>query len=107
MEGKKYIEFYKNDKKEGFGIYYWPNNRFFIGFWKAAKQNGPGKYIKDNKIKYGVWNDGKREKWFENEEEFINYLKPKEKKYLFAFQNNIDKLKKFLDLEVSDDEESK
>lgn len=36
-------------------IDYWPNNRFFVGFWKEGKQNGVGKYIKGEDVKYGVW----------------------------------------------------
>ena len=106
VEGKKYIGFYKNDKKEGFGIYYWPNNRFFVGFWKQGKQNGVGKYVKDDAAKYGIWKDGKREKWFDSEDEFVNYLEPKDEKYIFAFQCNKNKLKKYMELDISDEEGS-
>ena len=106
VEGKKYIGFYKNDKKEGFGIYYWPSNRFFVGFWKQGKQNGVGKYVKDDQAKYGIWKDGKREKWFDNEDEFVNYLEPKDEKFIFAFQCNKNKLKKYMELDFSDEEES-
>ena len=99
VEGKKYIGFYKNDKKEGFGIYYWPNNRFFVGFWKGGKQNGVGKYIKGDSIKFGIWKDGKREKWFDNEEEFSNYLEPKDEKYLSIFQLNKNQLSKYIEID--------
>ena len=105
-DGKKFFGFYKNDKKEGFGIYYWPNNRFFVGFWKEGKQNGVGKFIKDDIYKYGVWKNGTREKWFDSEEDFINFMEPKEEKFIFAFKNDIKKLKKFMDLDESDEEES-
>ena len=104
VEGKKYVGFYKNDKKEGFGIYYWPNSRFFVGFWKEGKQNGVGKYIKEDIVKYGIWKDGRREKWFDNEDEFVNFLEPKDEKYIFAFQSNPNKLKKLLELNETEDE---
>ena len=42
---RKNIFDFTNDKK----IDYWPNNRFFVGFWKEGKQNGVGKYIKNRK----------------------------------------------------------
>ena len=41
-------------------MFYWPNDRYLVGFWKNGKQNGVGKYIKENKIKYGLWKEGKR-----------------------------------------------
>ena len=63
-----------------------------------------GKYIKDDVIKYGIWKDGKREKWFDNEDEFVNFLEPKDEKYIFAFQCNHYKLKKIMELNDSDDE---
>ena len=97
-KGKKYIGFYKNDKRDGFGIYYWPYNHFFVGFWKEGKQNGVGKYIKDDIVKYGVWKEGKKVKWFENEDEFINFLEPKDEKYIFAFLSDKYKLKKYMEL---------
>ena len=95
MEGKKYVGYYKNDKKDGFGIYYWPNNRFFVGFWKCGKQNGIGKYIKGNVIKYGVWKEGKREKWVE-EKDFTNDLDSDDDNFIYFFQWNINKLKNFI-----------
>ena len=103
-EGKKYVGFYKNDKKDGFGIYYWPNNRFFIGFWKEAKQNGVGKYIKGDIIKYGIWKEGKREKWFDNEDDFANCLDPRDEKYAPIFQWNKNQLKKYMILDNNEDE---
>ena len=94
--------FYKNDKKDGFGIYYWPNNRFFIGFWKAGKQNGVGKYIKGDAVKFGIWKDGKREKWFDNEDEFCNYSNPRDEKYSSFFQWNKNQISKYLELDCNE-----
>ena len=98
IEGKKYIGFYKNDKKDGFGIYYWPNNRYFIGFWRAGKQNGVGKYIKGEVVKYGLWDEGKREKWFVSEDEFASCLDPRDERYASIFQWNKSQLKKYMEI---------
>ena len=75
IEGNKYIGYYKNDKKDGFGIYYSPEGIIFIGNWKKGKQDGFGKYINKNKIKYGIWNFGKNIKKYQNENDFYNDLK--------------------------------
>ena len=51
QDGKRYRGFYINDKKEGFGIYYWPDPvRIYIGFWKNGKQDGLGKYLSSKSI---------------------------------------------------------
>ena len=104
VDGKKYIGFYKNDQRDGFGIYYWPNNRFFIGFWKEGKQNGIGRYIKGETAKYGIWENGKRESWLNNEE-FANCLEPRDENYIFIFQMNNIQIKKFLELDQNDSDE--
>ena len=104
-EGKKYIGFYKNDKKDGFGIYYWPNNRFFVGFWKEGKQNGIGKYIKGDAVKYGIWKEGKREKWLDSEDDFANCLDANEEKFVHIFQWNKIQLKKFMEIGGNEDDE--
>ena len=87
-EGKKYFGFFKQDKKEGFGIFYFPENKFYIGFWKEGKQHGLGKYIHNGKIKYGFWNFGKNEKFFDNEDDFLDILE-KMKKNICNFLNGI------------------
>ena len=102
-EGKKYFGFYKNDKKDGFGIYYWPNNTFFIGFWRDGKQNGVGKYIKGEVVKYGLWDEGKRDKWFVNEDEFANCLDPRDERYASIFQWSRSQLRKYLDVSGTND----
>ena len=66
---------------------------------KEGKQNGVGKYIKDDITKYGIWKDGKKEKWFENEEEFLNTLNTENKSFYDFFLWNTDKVKNYLDLD--------
>ena len=101
IDNKKFCGFYKKDKKNGFGIFYLPKNKFFIGFWKEGKQNGVGKFIKDDIIKYGIWKDGKREKWFNDENEFIDNFENNDKKLINGYkikllQLFIERMKIFL-----------
>ena len=55
------------DKKEGYGVYYWVDGRKYEGWWYKGKQHGLGTYIDNAKgsIKYGLWENGKRVKWFD------------------------------------------
>lgn len=63
---------YKNDKKDGYGIYRWADGRIYEGWWHKGKQYGLGKYINSEGnlmqdlvgLKYGLWENGKRAKWF-------------------------------------------
>jgi hypothetical protein len=74
-DGKIYVGYYLNDKKEGFGIYYWPNlNRTYIGFWKDGKQDGIGKLINKGKVKYGQWINGEKIRQFDNANEAISLM---------------------------------
>ncbi len=76
---RKYVGFYVNDQKQGYGKYYWNDGREFNGWWFLNKQFGPGKYFEGNKgkteiaicdgvedrqMKYGLWENGKRIRWF-------------------------------------------
>jgi hypothetical protein len=68
-DGRKYEGAYKEDKKHGFGIYYWADGRKYEGYWAQGKQHGLGKYLIPEKKeeRYGLWEDGKRIEWFEND----------------------------------------
>lgn len=58
-----------NDKKEGHGIFYWPDGRKYEGKWKNGKQHGEGTYTSSSgKIKLGIWDEGKRIKWLDDGE---------------------------------------
>ena len=51
----------KKDNKNGFGLIFWINERkIFVGFWKNNKQNGLGKFISNENIRYGFWEEGKK-----------------------------------------------
>lgn len=73
IEGRKYLGFYVNDQKQGYGKYLWNSTRQFQGWWYRNRQHGVGKYVESeskyimylvDKVKYGLWEEGKRIKWF-------------------------------------------
>ena len=99
IEGKKYCGFYKEDQKEGFGLYYLLDNSFYVGFWKEGLRNGMSKYIKGKSIRYGIWKNGKKEKWFNNEEEFFDNLESDDEKYKNIFQWSVKQIKKYMKIE--------
>ena len=97
-DGKKYIGYYINDKKEGFGIYYWSNPlRIYMGFWKNGKQEGVGKFFSGTKPpKYGSWKNGDKEYIFQNESQAFEKLQPNEEKYIRFFQCSLNEITQFL-----------
>ncbi|CAI2364784.1 unnamed protein product [Moneuplotes crassus] len=68
-DGRKYEGQYKEDKKHGYGIYYWADGRKYEGYWAQGKQHGLGRYVipQEKKERYGLWEDGKRVEWFDDE----------------------------------------
>jgi hypothetical protein len=48
-----------------------------MGYWCKGKQHGLGKYLVPNeeKMKYGLWEDGKRIKWFESVNDIQDIMK--------------------------------
>lgn len=68
-DGRKYEGQYKEDKKHGYGIYKWADGRKYEGYWSYGKQHGLGRYVvpKEAVEKYGLWEDGKRIEWFDEE----------------------------------------
>ena len=99
-EGKRYYGYYKNDKKNGFGMYYWPDDKFYIGFWRDGKQHGFGKYMKGNAVKYGLWVDGKKERWLLNEKELFDSLEPRDEKYIDMFKIDMRQMRLFMEIKV-------
>ena len=61
----RYIGNYVNGQKEGFGIYIMISENFkehlsYFGFWKDGKQEGFGIILKNKKISYYKFKDGKK-----------------------------------------------
>jgi len=66
---RRYEGDYVDDKKEGQGIFYWPDGRKYEGGWKNGKQHGIGTYTSaGGKTKQGEWDEGKRKAWLSNTE---------------------------------------
>ena len=57
------------DKKHGHGVYTWADGKRYDGMWENGRQHGEGKYISDDKVKLGIWKEGKRIKWLNDTEE--------------------------------------
>ena len=68
-DGKQYFGQFSQDKKEGIGKYIWNDGRVYLGFWKGNKQSGLGRYTNanENKDKFGIWVEGKRTHWVDEE----------------------------------------
>ena len=95
---KKYFGFFKKGLKNGFGIFYLLNDKYVIGFWKQGMQNGFVKYINKDNIKYGFYKNGCREKWYDNDNEFLfDFIKfDVDKKYKIFFDMDKEKLENYL-----------
>lgn len=70
QDGRMYEGFYREDKKHGYGIYTWSDQKKYSGWWYQGKQHGLGVFISKEgaKRKFGVWEDGKKVRWFSREE---------------------------------------
>ena len=56
-----------DDKKEGQGVFTWPDGRKYDGHWKNGKQHGKGVYHSSKgEIKMGEWAEGKRLNWMDD-----------------------------------------
>ena len=70
-DGRSYEGDYYDDKKHGYDWYRWADGRLYEGFWHRGKQYGLGVYRNggdsEEKEKNGLWEDGRRIKWFETE----------------------------------------
>jgi hypothetical protein len=95
---KRYIGNYKNDKRNGFGIFIFKlnenqnatssNKRFiinnysaYIGFWKNGNKEGFGMTVNSSEIKYGLWENGVKRKYLDNNFALKTYIKWIDKQY--------------------------
>lgn len=93
-----YIGYWSNDKKEGFGIHIWANpDKFYIGFWKENKYNGFGCIMNSKMIKYGLWENGERIKWFNDyHDAFRKYNIIEINKYKLYFPKDLEEAKELI-----------
>jgi hypothetical protein len=66
-DGRKYEGQYVNDKKEGYGVFNFKDGRIYKGQWLNGKQHGRGTYKKNSMIKEGLWENGERVKWMDED----------------------------------------
>jgi hypothetical protein len=96
---KRYIGNYKNDKRNGFGIFIIrPNenqsiavpskrrnniNNYsaYIGFWKNGNKDGFGMTANFNEIKFGLWENGVKRRYLDNNFALKTYIKWIDKQY--------------------------
>ena len=99
-EEQKYMGYYKNDLKHGFGIYTTNQGetQTYMGFWEKGKMNGVGLIIRGKKIKYGVWKNGLNEKWLQGSWELRKYATNKSDyyKYIKIMELTQNKISNFL-----------
>ena len=92
-----YIGYHKKDEKNGFGIINWFNkNKIFVGFWKNSKQNGHGVFLLYGKVRYGLWEEGLKNKKYENFEEFKMNLNDEEKQFINIYKMEYNELLEYV-----------
>merc|ERR1719387_1828456 len=70
-DGRCYFGYYLGDKKDGDGVFRWPDGREYRGQWKAGKQHGIGIFRQDAQWRQGLWREGARLNWITAAEEDI------------------------------------
>ena len=86
---KSYFGYFKNNLKAGFGMLFnYQEKKAYIGFWEDNKQNGLGEFINDNRIIYGIWNNGKLIQKITSRVELFNKMTNIQKIYLNHFRSN-------------------
>ena len=100
---KTYIGYFQRDLRNGFGISIWhQNNKAFIGFWKNNLQDGLGKFIANNKVRYGVWKEGKMSEKINSKTDFDQRLNDEEVGYSTYFQTEeYDSISQFMNQNIS------
>ena len=91
-DGRKYIGFFRGGKRNGFGMFFWPEqNKIYSGFWNDGMQSGYGKvYYNSMKEKCVFWVKGKKIKKFNSNEEMIDDINKS------GNENAIRKIKLFM-----------
>ena len=101
----RYVGNYINGQKEGFGIYITNNineknkkNEFivFFGFWKNGKQDGYGIVIKNKKINYVKYKEGKKIKKYDYDAFSGKITRVINKKHEKIFFSDLETLKNII-----------
>merc|ERR1711924_353689 len=58
--GRSYMGEYRNDQKEGYGWFKWPDGSQYEGEWRDGKQHGTGTFLASSGEKNtGLWEGGR------------------------------------------------
>ena len=84
---KKYVGYYKDNKKNGFGMFVSEVEPLivYIGFWDDGKLNGVGIKVRNDKVKYAFWKDGKEEQTLPGSWSVSKYFSGSNMKYIKFF----------------------
>lgn len=66
-DGTIYIGMYEFGNKEGYGSLIWADGKKFEGYFKNGLQDGEGSMHMAGKTRKGLWKDGKRVTWLDQE----------------------------------------
>lgn len=96
----RYVGNYINGQKEGFGIYIMMTENLkeqlsYFGFWKNGKQDGYGIIIKNKKISYVKYKEGKKIGYYKNEifiKEMIPFIDIKYRKVFLYDSKTLRKI---------------
>ena len=97
----KYVGYYVDGQKEGFGIYITVSENLreyisYFGFWKNGKQDGYGIIIKNKKMHYVKYKEGKKIKNYTHEIFMTEILPLIERKYKNVFLCDSKSLRKIV-----------
>lgn len=86
---------FNKDVKEGFGAYIYKSKnetKLYLGFWKKNSQSGLGKVYSKKSARYGLFSEGERLKWFDNERIAFAQLDSNNTRYKKLFNLSFDEL---------------
>lgn len=91
--GKSYSGYYKNDLKDGLGLFYWQaKSELYYGFWKNGKRDGPA--IKISKLTKSLtfWEQDKQVAIFISTQEAYTFCLAKSQKFAKFFKIEHDNI---------------
>lgn len=68
----------------------------YLGFWKKGNQNGLGKYFSKKTPRFGLWADGERLMWYNNEAIALAQLDSVNIQYKKYFNLSYDEIMKLV-----------
>jgi hypothetical protein len=93
-DGKKYLGYYENNERNGFGIFLSSLNplNVYVGNWVTGKQHGIGLIIQKKNIRYGLWSKGKNTSIFQGYWEMKIHSKKNNIPFNKLYKRNADEI---------------